>query len=270
MSTLELDQRHETPVTLVQSGAFGIRYAYARSADTGRAGQSGQDYVAIRAEAERLVFVLCDGVGQSFFGEIGSQILGDALLRWLWKLPGDSQGSSLVLEDWVGKLHEYLKTVSASATPLVGEKDLKDIQAGLLREVLEDKRKEGSQSNFVCGAFDAPSRDLQAGRLLLFWLGNAKLQIWRAGTNLTERLEAAWDDRERWSSLTGAVGRVHAYRSDWRQIDCVIGHSDGLDPVRRVLKPALASQVIDQNIDQLRRQPNSDDISFVEISLRNT
>src|SRR3954469_7654453 len=64
------------------------RYAYARSADCRRAGQVGQDFLTIRCDGRAVAFAVCDGVGQSFFGEIAAGLLGSALLDWLWAQAG--------------------------------------------------------------------------------------------------------------------------------------------------------------------------------------
>ena len=86
MSLVELDQSYETPVTELRRGPFKIRYAYARSRDCQDSNENGQDYLVWRAESYRAAFALCDGVGQSFFGGIGAQIIGEAIIDWLWKV----------------------------------------------------------------------------------------------------------------------------------------------------------------------------------------
>src|ERR1041385_7373312 len=84
---LQVAQDRETPVRAERYAAFSWRYAYARSADTRKVGDPGQDYLTFRYEEGVFAFALCDGVSQSFFGDLAARILGDALLTWLWQRP---------------------------------------------------------------------------------------------------------------------------------------------------------------------------------------
>lgn len=81
--TLKVPQGWESWVQVVRGQALAYRFAYARSADTRASGDVGQDYLAVREGPQTLVFALCDGVSQSFYGDLAARYLGDALVAWL-------------------------------------------------------------------------------------------------------------------------------------------------------------------------------------------
>src|SRR5436305_10544756 len=86
---LILPQDRETPVQVGRRGGFAWRCAYSRAAETRKAGDLGQDFLAFLYDDSTFAFAVCDGVGQSFFGELASSFLGNALINWLWQdLPG--------------------------------------------------------------------------------------------------------------------------------------------------------------------------------------
>src|SRR5262245_61247445 len=60
-------------------GPFAWRWTYRRSADSQKSGAVGQDYLTMRYGGSTLTFALCDGVGQSYFGDVAAGLLGDAL-----------------------------------------------------------------------------------------------------------------------------------------------------------------------------------------------
>jgi len=70
---ITLSQERETQVTAQQRRAFGYRYAYSRSADSRVHQDQGEDYLAIHENSRRLVFALCDGVSQSFYGNLAAR-----------------------------------------------------------------------------------------------------------------------------------------------------------------------------------------------------
>ena len=266
MSILELDQSYETPVTELRRGPFKIRYAYARSRDCQDSNENGQDYLIWRAESYRIVFALCDGVGQSFFGGIAAQILGEVIVDWLWKV--DLEDTKAMPIQLTQDLHKLLDSQRAIATKLIDEKDITSVDNEIIRDALETRRKQkGTQSNFVCGLIDPPNQYFREGRVLLFWLGDAKLQIWQGAMNNTARLNADWNSQEGWSSRFGIAGEIHSFRGSLQDLNCVIAHSDGLDPLRSKLTPSMASGELDNGIKSLRELPSSDDVSFLEISV---
>ena len=92
-----------------------------------------------------MAFALCDGVSQSFFGNLAAQQLGDALIGWL------SEAIILLYtaEEIVSNLTDYLENLTESATEIIKKQPLPSDIPEMFREVLEDKRTLGSQSTFV-------------------------------------------------------------------------------------------------------------------------
>src|SRR5688500_8353015 len=89
-------QGRETAVQVVRGRTFSYRYAYARSADSRAANDPGQDYLTFQEEGNSFAFVLCDGVSQSFYGEIAARVLGDGLVAWLMRdLPPSLDGADM-------------------------------------------------------------------------------------------------------------------------------------------------------------------------------
>ena len=264
MAILELDQSSETPLTEIHRGPFKLRYAYARSKECQEAGENGQDYLVWRVEPFRAVFALCDGVGQSFLGGIASQVVGEALIEWLWKIPPRNEPDISNPKKIEKALRDFLDSKRAKATQLVDEVEIDSVYGEFVRDALESrKNRRGTQSNFVCGIIDIPSEEFPEGRVLLFWLGDAKLQIWRQNTNETSKLRATWEKQEAWSSQVGVSGEIHFFGGTVNDVDCVIAHSDGVDPIRQSLSPKIIAEDLGKGLSQL----GGDDVSFLEISM---
>src|SRR5215210_3778356 len=112
---LQVAQDRETPVQTGSMSAFSWRYAYARSADTRTAGDPGQDYLTFRYDDTTFAFALCDGVSQSFFGDLSARLLGDALLEWVWQdLPAGADSQKIQTD-----LSSKLKALTPHASNLV-------------------------------------------------------------------------------------------------------------------------------------------------------
>ena len=74
--TQTVPQTIETPVTFAPVPNAYVRFAYARSSDSMANQIEGQDYLCFRHNDQRLVFVVADGVGSSFCGNLAARILG--------------------------------------------------------------------------------------------------------------------------------------------------------------------------------------------------
>jgi hypothetical protein len=212
--TVSLPQTHDTTATLVEHERYRLRYAYVRAPDTRTADETGQDYLEVREDGRRIAFALCDGVSQSFFGDVAARILGSALCDWLWSPAGLGEWLDARLCDLTRPAAERVDAVSlpAGLSPLV-------------TSVLEDKRTLGSESMFVAGAVDF-DRDA----LTLSWMGDSRLRVWDAsGRELTKRLgNAQLDGTERWSTSRGPVGRPHVICAALANVGRVAAYSDGL------------------------------------------
>jgi hypothetical protein len=257
-------QDRETPVQVFQGNAFKFRYAFARSADSQYAGDTGQDYLVFGQQNGTLVFALCDGVSLSFYGNIASRQLGDALVEWLLSgLP-----YTLDKETLSRSLNQNLMTFTTSATEKVLNYSLPGGIPIMLRSVLEEKRTKGSESTFVCGRLDPPGREFPEGRVVLAWLGDSRLRFWGTRGEMTGVLNGGFKTAERWSTLTGPVGsQAHLYIASLvgeKELVRFTAYTDGLFLLDR-FSALLTHSEIEDLITASGESPTSDDIAYIEI-----
>ncbi len=263
--SLSVPQDRETPVQAARCGAFELRYAYARSHETQEAAQPGQDYLAVRADAQALVFALCDGVSESFYGEIAAHFLGDQLVAFLWTLANNTGAPT---EAQSAGLAEQLPIWASSATPLVEQRQLPDGIPALQREALEQKRALGSQSMFVCGRVDLPSPALPQGRVLLAWMGDSRLRL-LSPTGVLRIPPGTFDTAQRWSTRVGPLnGQPNVYLAPLveggERTAGLLVFSDGLSALDRS-DGSPNSLDLAAAIARAAEAANSDDISFLEV-----
>ncbi len=254
--TIRIDQARETPVTARQRARFGYRYAYARSADSRAHDDPGQDYLALREDGVRLVFALCDGVSQSFYGDLAARLLGDALVDYLWEK--HSADPEAFREDLAAFLDGLVETASAQVAAHPLPEDLPP----MVRQVLEEKRALGSETTFVAGRLDT-----DAGSLMLAWMGDSRLRLWGPDGEFTARLGDTFHTQERWSTRRGRVGELHTLSVPLRELRYAIVYSDGLARLDQVMRRHFRDASIQAVIDDALLRPESDDITFLEIWL---
>ena len=136
----ESQQTTEQPLTRVEQ-AFRCRYAYGRAAETVVLAEKGQDYLAFAVDDNVCSFVLCDGVGLSYQGDFASRFLGSGLLGWLRK------GQDLSRQQLDRKLMELTQAAAAEAASF----HIDERTPQLLREVLQEKQRKGSEAMYICG-----------------------------------------------------------------------------------------------------------------------
>lgn len=267
MATIEIDQRIDTPISKYLTKNAQIRYAYRRKLESKDDDDyRGQDYLVVKPEGNRIIFALCDGVATSFFGALGSQILGEALIEWLsYCFDGNTQAYPNI-EDISVDLTSYLNKNIRLGQIITERKEIVTRNIYLKNELEERKAKHGTQSNFVCGTVVFPDNQDGEGHLYLFWLGDAKIKIFLGSENKTHILEARWDSNEAWSSIHGVVGEIHHFSCRFSEVDRIIAYSDGVDPVEDRLLPANSSDVLDVLFEKAQ-DIKDDDISYIEISL---
>ncbi|MBN1920443.1 MAG: protein phosphatase 2C domain-containing protein [Anaerolineae bacterium] len=259
MSTLEelrLPQTHETAAMLIAGGVFHLQVAYARSADSRASNDSGQDYLSVRQDGKRLAFVLCDGVSQSFVGELAARVLGEAMLQWLWQL----DVSTLQTQAVQAACQQRLSALVPEVAQQVASYSLPANLPPMLGEVLEQKRQLGSESTLAAGLLD-PAAD----KLLLVWLGDSRIRLWDQQGEITSRLGGTFLTQERWSTRRGPIGAVHVLITDLKNIQRVVAYSDGLAIMDRGLNNALTTRSLDAVIAKTGDAPTSDDVSFLEV-----
>lgn len=252
-----------------ENGLFAWRYAYIRAQDSREADDPGQDFVTFCQEGERFAFALCDGVSQSFYGEIASRFLGDELLKWLWR----DAPHSMDTRTFANALTTQLGTLTEKAMEMVRTQPLPESTLPMLRDVLEQKRDKGSESTFACGLINLPGEEFPHGRVALMWLGDSRLRLWDTSGELTPELGDTFHTRERWSTHKGMMAdRPHAIvlpvnEFDKHKLTRVMVYSDGAPELNSWKQPPT-----DKELNGIMRRANgspvSDDIAFLEVWLK--
>lgn len=261
-----ITQGTETAVSTVKNKKYSFRYAYARAHESMILGDKGQDYLAFINQDQQFVFVLCDGVSQSFYGDIAAKYLGDLLLNWFTDHLPDGLKPEPIRMD----LNTVLANAVAVGSELVDKHPLAADLPEIFREVLEEKRRLGSETTFVAGRIDLPGGDYPEGRAVFAWLGDSRLRIWDAREEISPRLSGEFQTMQRWSSKRGSLGSmVHVYVSNLDHkagIRRVLAYSDGLSCIDG--HTAVISNPVLQNlIRQTGEMPTSDDIAMIELFL---
>lgn len=250
-ATIRLDPRRETPVTGRQRKRFGYRYAYARSADSRAAEDPGQDFLILREDGVRLAFALCDGVSQSFYGDLDARLLGESLVDWLW---------GQTLSTGADALHEglaaHLDGMVGIASQEVARHPIPADLPPMVRQVLEEKRALGSESTFVAGLLDT-----EAGAAFLAWMGDSRLRLWGPEGEFTAILGDTFHTQERWSTRRGRIGQLHTNLISLSDLRYLIAYSDGLAILDQGMTRHLRDASIDAAIAHAGRSPESDDIT---------
>lgn len=250
-------QRADTAARQITLPGAVLTALYDRSRDSRKAATAGQDFIAFTATAGRIAFCVCDGVSQSFYGDLAARYLGENLAAWLAELPppADPAAFSAALESalagWLPEAAEIVAhhPISANVLPMV-------------RDALEKKRAIGSETMFVAGLID-----LTGGHLYACWMGDMRLLLWDSANQPVEVPGAAWETRERWSMLHGPRnGAPRVTVIPLTEIARITAHSDGIGPMGFVLRE-ISPDVLDGMARELAEMPASDDISVLDIRL---
>ncbi|WP_052020148.1 hypothetical protein [Paenibacillus pini] len=245
-------EQHVTSYT----GDFICRYAYGRAMDTLIQGENGQDFVGVHIQGNVCNFVLCDGVSMSYQGDFAARYLGNTLLDWLKRT-----------SDWSSAgFGSYMKQITSEATEQLQQLTPSGDVSPLLREVLEDKQRLGSQTMYICGRIELPTRKKQ-GRIWMAWQGDSRLRYWKDETEISQYFRGTMLTKERWSTRSGPVGGLpHVYQSrleygEPMRLQLYTDGLDDLDPMRQWLP--------DEQIQLLLNAPHTgglcDDAAFLEL-----
>lgn len=198
-------------------------------------------------------FCLCDGVGQSFNGEIAAEVLSNCVSEFLfsdWPAP-EATGNCLRSAGWLGRR-------LVERFPIPPETPV------LLRRALESKRELGSETTLVAGRLAIePSGQI---KYAFACLGDSRL-LWRDDDAPVRKLLA--ETNQRWSTHRGVIGaeelRFHS-GSATRELK-VRCYTDGLSCLdsaaldfERELDPA--------EFEKVSQRPDSDDIAWLEVRVR--
>lgn len=256
ISLIQVPQKTETPIQQILREKYGLRYAYARSMESRSSNDLGQDYLTFVEDSTSVVFALCDGVGQSFYGNLAAKYLGDSLIEWLVSRPIEGSQAGDVAKE----MAQHLFALTERAADLVNQYPLSENMPAMLRQVLERKKELGSETTLVAGKIE-----IRTGRVLLVWMGDSRLRIWDQDGETTNQLGQTFLTSERWSTRKGPVGDVHVYIGQTGNVYRVVAYSDGLARLDDRLQGAPPSnQAVDRIIAEVSEAPTSDDISLFE------
>ncbi len=250
--------QQDTPARREITPAATLIYLYDRSRDSKLGNARGQDFIAYCYDESRITFAVCDGVSQSFYGDLAARYLGTHLVDWLRGLKAypDQIGeqADAVLRQWTDE-----------ATRLVQEKPLNSDLVPLVRDALERKRANGSEAMFVAGMLD-----FRQWTLAVLWMGDMRLWLWDASTQPVDLPGAAWETRERWSTRVGPKnGSPHGAVLPVERIARLTVHSDGVGSYAPDLR-TITLEKLDQLALTLNATPTSDDVSILDITLGRT
>jgi len=239
-----LPQDRETPLSSVEMPFGTALTLYSRSVDSITGETIGQDYVAYRHDGNRLAFAVCDGVGQSFMGDLAARLLGDWLVRWLWDLERPANA-----EAFARGVKEALNSAVSDTAPQVVNYKLPAGLPPILAQALENQRKYGSESMFVAGKLYLAQPGAWAA---LCWLGDSPVAAVDIDGQLVD-LGPRGHTSERWNATTGIKGEAHTWMSDAHALARVAGYTDGLgiegvprdEDLRRIMEGWTSSPPID-------------------------
>lgn len=248
----------------MEGDRFSYRYAFAPSADSQKEAEPSQDYLTFVEFRNGVVFAACDGVSQSFFGDLAAQFLGDSLTTWLIETAPPTIDSEILTVS----LQTALQDLTTAGTNLVAARPIPN-EPLLLREVLLEKQVRGSETMFACGRLDWPGSEFPEGRILLAWMGDMRLHLWRA--NGLVELGGVHETNQRWSTAKGPVGgSVNLYcrplELRGNAVTRLIVYSDGLSILDETVDQERLDRSLQRMIDQTGMAPDSDDVTYFELN----
>ncbi len=271
-----VSQFEDAYVTMIPFDHYTVRYGYARSSDSRRSNTKSQDYLAFRADATQVAFVVCDGVGQSFFGDIAARIVGENLVDWLWSAwrldNANNQLDRIEAQSHFQKeVSDFLLTLVEPAKNKIKNHPLKPGLHAITIDALEGMRLEGSETTVVCGFIRLPNLDLPTGSVFLAWGGNSKVWLYdEQGLRTDHTQEANFDNKHHWSSERGlsAASPLQTWAGSFHAIGRVCAYTDGLDKVADRLQRPLSLDALQTLVKEESEFEGSDDISIFEVITR--
>src|SRR5574341_700284 len=258
-----LPQSIETPVAFVSTPGAYVRFAYARSSDSMNNHADGQDYLCFQHNDQRLAFVVCDGVGSSFCGNLAARILGDNLLEWLWSVDVTYlESAEAIGEAATGALNKLQK----QARHEVETYEIPGQMSPLVKQALEAQRTYGSETVFAAARIDYPGPIFPDGLMVICWMGDTQIHLLDEDGKHIE-LGGSWENANRWSTTQGVRGQMSAWLGDLAGIGRVTAFTDGLAAhAKRLLD--FSDDKLDQEIRAGARLPSSDDVAFIDVVIR--
>ncbi len=252
-----LNQESDTPARREYFGGMALTYLYDRSRDSQQAGGRGQDFIAFCATAARLAFAVCDGVSQSFYGDLAARFLGEKLTAWLADLPFPNAP-----EAFRTALSEQLSAWQPAAAELVAAHPIRPDLPPMLQDALARKRENGSETMFIAALLD-----LTTGKFAACWMGDLRLRLFDANGAELPLPNAVWETRQRWSSRLGAKnGDPQVLVQPLDGVARLMAYSDGFGSRADMLK-RFTLESLNALADELLSLPASDDLSLLDVAL---
>jgi hypothetical protein len=264
----ESNQAQDTPYTFLDGFSIKPMYGFYRSDESVQNGVDSQDYLIIKCTELTTYFVICDGVGQSFMGQIAAKYLAYRLWTWMEKELISGMGDHLSLAK---KLFKYLnqKKIITSGQNNVSSYKLPAGLPELHTFALEEQRQYGSESVFLAGRIDLEQNNRKlTPRLHVFWLGDTEIHLFDQ-ENQEMQIQDRRDQNQRWSTIHGVKGAdfINSWAGTLEGVNKIIVHSDGLKVESSKLLPASSSiEKMTRLVAGLRSRPDSDDISVISIT----
>jgi hypothetical protein len=249
----QLRQDAETPLTALETTFGTALYLYARSGDSIDNATVGQDYVAYRYGKTDLAFAVCDGVGQSFMGELAARILGEGLIDWLWQISAPANADSFA-DDVKAALNRMTETSAQE----IASFQLPAHLPSMVVQALEMQRNYGSESMFVAGRLALADPDPWVA---LCWLGDSPVAAIDIDGKLMD-LGPKGHTSERWNATTGVKGSIHTWTGSAQRVARVAGYTDGLGLTHAPTDAELA-----RLMSEWKMTPPADDASLFDVRL---
>jgi hypothetical protein len=261
-STGRLDNATETDVSSGRIGPFLWRSAYQRSHDGRESGSVGQDAVSWRADEATFSLAVCDGVSNSFYGEIAAGYLADSLVAWLWDL-----GEPVADPSDIGRsLEDYLRQQAIRAQLIVADAQIPATLPAIIRDAIESKRQFGSQATLAAACVRMQSDG--SASVVLLRLGDTRIRFWADG-NEDQAVVGAPTSSEGWSTGRGVTGgqvSVALRRLARPKGLRVLAYSDGLDVLDQGPWPR-SDRAMRLSLELVSDRIASDDASFIELTV---
>lgn len=255
---ITLNQETDTPARREYFGGMALTYLYDRSRDSQQAGGRGQDFIAFCGTETRLAFTVCDGVSQSFYGDLAARFLGEKLTAWLADLPFPHDP-----EAFRATLSAQLSALQPAAAELVAAHPIRPDLPPMLRDALARKRENGSETMFIAALID-----LTTSQFVACWMGDLRLRLFDANGAELPLPAAVWETRQRWSSRLGAKnGDPQVLVQPLAGVARLTAYSDGFGSRADMLK-RFTLESLNALADELLSLPASDDLSLLDVAFQ--
>jgi len=259
----------DSHVTTLNRENFLIRYGYFRKKEYVSDNLKGEDFLAFSYDKDRIVFSVCDGFGPSFHGDISAELLGSAMMDWIW----DNE-TSVNIEQFKNNFTGFLNDLTVRIDQVVQDYPLPE--EGIIRMAEEIQRQtSGSETTLVVGDINLVTKIANFA-----WLGNTRLRLWNTKSEIfpvvsrENNIVKKWSSRggpnynppDRWSSRMGIIGKLRTFQIATDEIQKIISYTDGMSILDNNISLHLSNKEIEVLI-AIEQQAMDDDVALLEISL---